>query len=91
MSPITDFFAFTNNMWSFGGRSTEPVVDDTMAQEQPTQQMEMGQPKALQPMDSQQPHTDTQVSMRGGHRGGGCPGRCCMCIPCPCACDFCVF
>ena len=50
MSPFTNFFAFTNNMWPFSGRSTEPIADDTMAQAQPTQQMEMGQPKALQPM-----------------------------------------
>ncbi|KAG9499542.1 hypothetical protein J7337_007998 [Fusarium musae] len=50
MSPITDFFAFTNNMWPFSGRSTELAADDTVARDQPTQHMEMGQPRALQPM-----------------------------------------
>lgn len=28
--------------------------------------------------------------MRGGDRGGMCPGRFCFIIPCPIPCDFCI-
>ncbi|KAM5510267.1 hypothetical protein FOXYSP1_10367 [Fusarium oxysporum f. sp. phaseoli] len=67
----------------------EPVAQISKAQEQPFEQMQMEQPKAHQDMNPNQPHPDTQVSMRGGDRGGPCPGRFCFCIPCPLPCDCC--
>lgn len=43
--------------------------------------------------DPQQPHADSEantIGLRGGDRGGMCPGRFCFCIPCPIPCDFCI-
>jgi len=31
-----------------------------------------------------------RLGMRGGDRGGACPGRFCFCVPCPIPCDFCI-
>ncbi|SCN86237.1 related to putative protein [Fusarium fujikuroi] len=74
----------------------EPAAQTFKAQKQPFEQMQMEQPKAHQSMsmiipkpNPTQPHPDTQVSMRGGDRGGPCPGRFCFCIPCPLPCDCC--
>ncbi|KAI0405770.1 hypothetical protein F4802DRAFT_133667 [Xylaria palmicola] len=48
------------------------------------------QPMASQPMNPERPHEEPQTSLRGGDRGGLCPGRFCFCIPCPLPCDFCI-
>ncbi|KAI0139828.1 hypothetical protein GGR57DRAFT_509557 [Xylariaceae sp. FL1272] len=48
------------------------------------------QPMVSQPMDPERPHEDSQMGLRGGDRGGCCPGRFCFCIPCPLPCDFCI-
>ncbi|KAI1348489.1 hypothetical protein F5Y01DRAFT_213982 [Xylaria sp. FL0043] len=48
------------------------------------------QPMTSQPMDPQRPHEESQMNLRGGDRGGCCPGRFCFCIPCPLPCDFCI-
>ncbi|KAK6203709.1 hypothetical protein LQW54_008815 [Pestalotiopsis sp. IQ-011] len=48
------------------------------------------QPMASQPMNPEAPHEDSQMGLRGGDRGGCCPGRFCFCIPCPLPCDFCI-
>ncbi|PON30830.1 hypothetical protein TGAM01_v200250 [Trichoderma gamsii] len=50
------------------------------------------QPKSHPAMDPQQPHPDTaeDVNMRGGDRGGCCPGRFCFIIPCPIPIDCCI-
>jgi len=50
-----------------------------------------GQTDRMIVIDPQQAHPDVdQVTMRGGNRGGPCPGRFCFCIPCPFPCDFCI-
>ncbi|KAF7562539.1 hypothetical protein G7046_g1586 [Stylonectria norvegica] len=59
-------------------------------QQQPSEPVETGQPQAHRGMDPQQPHPESDVSMRGGDRGGCCPGRFCFCVPCPLPCDFCI-
>ncbi|EAA27403.2 hypothetical protein GE21DRAFT_9463 [Neurospora crassa] len=52
--------------------------------------IEMAQPGVAQPMDPIRPHDDsTTIGLRGGDRGGMCPGRFCFCIPCPIPCDCC--
>jgi hypothetical protein len=33
---------------------------------------------------------EQEMRMRGGDRGGMCPGRFCFIIPCPFPCDFCI-
>ncbi|KAI1323640.1 hypothetical protein F5Y16DRAFT_332438 [Xylariaceae sp. FL0255] len=43
-----------------------------------------------QPMDPERPHEDSKLGLRGGDRGGICPGRFCFCVPCPLPCDFCI-
>ncbi|KAI0391307.1 hypothetical protein F5Y17DRAFT_18650 [Xylariaceae sp. FL0594] len=48
------------------------------------------QPMAPQPMNPNKPHPESELSLRGGDRGGCCPGRFCFCIPCPLPCDFCI-
>ncbi|KAF3014418.1 hypothetical protein G7054_g1465 [Neopestalotiopsis clavispora] len=48
------------------------------------------QPMASQPMNPEAPHEESQMGLRGGDRGGCCPGRFCFCIPCPLPCDFCI-
>ncbi|KAH8678192.1 hypothetical protein BX600DRAFT_451660 [Xylariales sp. PMI_506] len=48
------------------------------------------QPTVSQPMNPQRPHEESQVGLRGGDRGGMCPGRFCFCVPCPLPCDFCI-
>ncbi|KAK6063924.1 hypothetical protein SCUP515_12085 [Seiridium cupressi] len=48
------------------------------------------QPMASQPMTPERPHEDSQMGLRGGDRGGMCPGRFCFCVPCPLPCDFCI-
>jgi hypothetical protein len=40
--------------------------------------------------DPERPHEDSQMGLRGGDRGGMCPGRFCFCVPCPLPCDFCI-
>ncbi|KAL6887956.1 hypothetical protein GGI43DRAFT_388031 [Trichoderma evansii] len=52
----------------------------------------VAQPKSHPAMDPLQPHPDTaeQVNMRGGDRGGCCPGRFCFIIPCPIPIDCCI-
>ncbi|KAJ9156869.1 hypothetical protein NKR19_g4077 [Coniochaeta hoffmannii] len=52
--------------------------------------LETSQPPSFQPMNPQQPHPDSELTLRGGDRGGMCPGRFCFCIPCPLPCDFCI-
>ncbi|KAK3331860.1 hypothetical protein B0T19DRAFT_414111 [Cercophora scortea] len=52
--------------------------------------LQTAQPPAFQPMDAQKPHPDSEMGLRGGDRGGCCPGRFCFCIPCPLPCDFCI-
>ncbi|KAH7007254.1 hypothetical protein EDB80DRAFT_684495 [Ilyonectria destructans] len=59
-------------------------------QQQPVQPVQANQPAAHQAMDPQRPHPNTEVNMRGGDRGGCCPGRFCFCIPCPLPCDCCI-
>ncbi|KAB5530312.1 hypothetical protein GE09DRAFT_1228316 [Coniochaeta sp. 2T2.1] len=49
------------------------------------------QPPSFQHMNPQEPHADSELTLRGGDRGGCCPGRFCFCIPCPLPCDFCIF
>ena len=51
------------------------------------------QPVPSEPMNPERPHVESQestVGLRGGHRGGLCPGRFCFIIPCPIPCDCCV-
>ncbi|KAH6646882.1 hypothetical protein BKA67DRAFT_580803 [Truncatella angustata] len=49
------------------------------------------QPMAPQPMNPEAPHPESQeMGLRGGDRGGMCPGRFCFCVPCPIPCDFCI-
>ncbi|KAH8910461.1 hypothetical protein BR93DRAFT_923170 [Coniochaeta sp. PMI_546] len=60
------------------------------AQLQSQETLQTAQPASFQPMDPQQPHPDSELSLRGGDRGGCCPGRFCFCIPCPLPCDFCI-
>ncbi|KAI0868968.1 hypothetical protein GGS24DRAFT_506218 [Hypoxylon argillaceum] len=48
------------------------------------------QPMASQPMNPERPHEDSGLNLRGGDRGGLCPGRFCFCVPCPLPCDFCI-
>ncbi|OIW35606.1 hypothetical protein CONLIGDRAFT_627639 [Coniochaeta ligniaria NRRL 30616] len=52
--------------------------------------LQTAQPPSFQPMNPQKPHPDSELSLRGGDRGGCCPGRFCFCIPCPLPCDFCI-
>ncbi|CZR50487.1 uncharacterized protein PAC_00360 [Phialocephala subalpina] len=33
---------------------------------------------------------DQEMRLRGGDRGGMCPGRFCFIIPCPLPCDCCI-
>ncbi|KUJ23993.1 uncharacterized protein LY89DRAFT_679257 [Mollisia scopiformis] len=33
---------------------------------------------------------DQEMRIRGGDRGGMCPGRFCFIIPCPLPCDCCI-
>lgn len=40
--------------------------------------------------DPQRPHAEHPAEMRGGDRGGLCPGRFCFIIPCPLPCDCCI-
>ncbi|KAK0707723.1 hypothetical protein B0H67DRAFT_321397 [Lasiosphaeris hirsuta] len=47
------------------------------------------QPPRSQAMDPQRPHPESDIGLRGGDRGGMCPGRFCFCIPCPIPCDCC--
>ncbi|KAI1257367.1 hypothetical protein MGN70_000407 [Eutypa lata] len=55
-----------------------------------SQQSIQMQPIASKPMDPQRPHEEPTVGLRGGDRGGCCPGRFCFIIPCPLPCDCCV-
>ncbi|KAL2021591.1 hypothetical protein VTK56DRAFT_6944 [Thermocarpiscus australiensis] len=48
------------------------------------------QPAALQPMNPQRPHPESEVGLRGGERSRLCPGRFCLCIPCPLPWDVCI-
>ncbi|KAI4869202.1 hypothetical protein F4820DRAFT_407544 [Hypoxylon rubiginosum] len=50
------------------------------------------QPTALQAMDPQRPQPEQPEfgGLRGGDRGGCCPGRFCFIIPCPLPCDCCI-
>ncbi|KAK1774844.1 hypothetical protein QBC45DRAFT_336595 [Copromyces sp. CBS 386.78] len=51
--------------------------------------IEMAQPGVAPAMDPMRPHDDATIGLRGGDRGGMCPGRFCFCIPCPIPCDCC--
>ncbi|CAK7205214.1 hypothetical protein SEUCBS139899_007981 [Sporothrix eucalyptigena] len=52
--------------------------------------IELSQPAAAQPMNTQAPHDDShEATLRGG-RSEACPGRFCFIIPCPIPCDFCI-
>ncbi|KAM7185191.1 hypothetical protein V8F33_012534 [Rhypophila sp. PSN 637] len=69
--------------------------DSTDMQNVPLQEvpLQTRQPAAARGMDAQKPHDDsddTSLGLRGGDRGGCCPGRFCFCIPCPLPCDFCI-
>ncbi|GAB1316301.1 hypothetical protein MFIFM68171_06511 [Madurella fahalii] len=55
-----------------------------------TQQQVVDQPPVFQPMNPQKPHPESELGLRGGDRGGLCPGRFCFCIPCPIPCDCCI-
>ncbi|KAI0477085.1 hypothetical protein GGR56DRAFT_673500 [Xylariaceae sp. FL0804] len=52
--------------------------------------MQNTQPGVSAPMDPERPHPESEMGLRGGDRGGCCPGRFCFCIPCPLPCDFCI-
>ncbi|KAI1827506.1 hypothetical protein F4861DRAFT_536073 [Xylaria intraflava] len=60
--------------------------------QEPREQMQVivEQPTVSKPMNPDRPHEEPQTSLRGGDRGGCCPGRFCFCIPCPLPCDFCI-
>ncbi|KAK4195485.1 hypothetical protein QBC40DRAFT_211418 [Triangularia verruculosa] len=52
--------------------------------------LQTSQPGTFQAMDPQKPHEDSELGLRGGDRGGCCPGRFCFIIPCPLPCDCCI-
>ncbi|KAI1816890.1 hypothetical protein GGS20DRAFT_536022 [Poronia punctata] len=62
---------------------------NTAQQQEEMQEIDL-QPKASQPMNPERPHEEGDMRLRGGNRGGCCPGRFCFCIPCPLPCDFCI-
>ncbi|KAH7235562.1 hypothetical protein BKA59DRAFT_484921 [Fusarium tricinctum] len=76
-------------MWPF--TRSEPVAQSVIADDT-TMSTEMTQPKTHQPMDPQKPQPDDGplLNLRGGNRGGPCPGRFCFIVPCPLPCDCCV-
>ncbi|KAK3401486.1 hypothetical protein B0T20DRAFT_116118 [Sordaria brevicollis] len=45
--------------------------------------------RPLRSRNPMRPHDDSNIGLRGGDRGGMCPGRFCFCIPCPIPCDCC--
>ncbi|KAK4159298.1 hypothetical protein QBC43DRAFT_304740 [Cladorrhinum sp. PSN259] len=54
-------------------------------------ELQVVQPPAPQAMDPQKPHPENEMmGLRGGDRGGLCPGRFCFCVPCPLPCDCCI-
>ncbi|KAK4191050.1 hypothetical protein QBC35DRAFT_448665 [Podospora australis] len=74
-----------------------PAQNQPMAvgQQQNVQQpqrahLQTAQPAGFQPMNPQQPHPESELGLRGGNRGGLCPGRFCFCVPCPLPCDCCI-
>ncbi|KAF4962376.1 hypothetical protein FSARC_9542 [Fusarium sarcochroum] len=71
----------------------KPIAQVAKTQERPFEQMQMDQPKAQQPMDTQKPQPDTEpeLNLRGGEDCGGyCRGRFCFIIPCPIPINCCV-
>ncbi|ROW00993.1 hypothetical protein VSDG_02697 [Cytospora chrysosperma] len=70
---------------------SSPAVDGQTASA-PTApaRVQASQPRLSEPMDPQRPHVDSEAQLRGGDRGGMCPGRFCFIIPCPIPCDFCI-
>ncbi|KAI1400461.1 hypothetical protein F4819DRAFT_366184 [Hypoxylon fuscum] len=75
---------------------SQPETPDNRAVPQSSEttntQIHTTQPVALQAMDPQRPQPEQPEygNLRGGDRGGCCPGRFCFCIPCPLPCDFCI-
>ncbi|ROW16705.1 hypothetical protein VPNG_01535 [Cytospora leucostoma] len=67
-----------------------PTVGSQTTTITPPPRVQALQPRLSAPMDPQQPHADTDAQLRGGDRGGMCPGRFCFIIPCPIPCDFCI-
>ncbi|KAK3316774.1 hypothetical protein B0H66DRAFT_305523 [Apodospora peruviana] len=63
---------------------------ETMEAPVPLQTLQTTQPAVPQGMDTQKPHADEGLGLRGGDRGGCCPGRFCFIIPCPLPCDCCI-
>ncbi|KAK1750956.1 hypothetical protein QBC47DRAFT_392983 [Echria macrotheca] len=72
----------------------QPQVSQTSKEPEPVQlrSPQTTPPSALQPMDPQRPHPESDVGLRGGYheRRGPCPGRFCFIIPCPLPCDCCI-
>ncbi|KAJ4415786.1 hypothetical protein N0V82_007148 [Gnomoniopsis sp. IMI 355080] len=57
----------------------------------PPERVQAVQPRVAEPMNPERPHAEDEDSkLRGGDRGGMCPGRFCFIIPCPIPCDFCI-
>ncbi|RKU41613.1 hypothetical protein DL546_002943 [Coniochaeta pulveracea] len=73
----------TNRMADVEAQQPEQVPMQTI-------DLQSAQPPSFQPMNPQKPHPEGDVSLRGGDRGGMCPGRFCFIIPCPLPCDFCI-
>ncbi|KAK4654210.1 hypothetical protein QC762_000335 [Podospora pseudocomata] len=78
-----------------GPTTQSPMIMDAAAVQRPENahldsKLQTSQPATFQPMDTQKPHEDSEVGLRGGDRGGCCPGRFCFIIPCPLPCDCCI-
>ncbi|KUI57449.1 hypothetical protein VP1G_04786 [Cytospora mali] len=67
-----------------------PAVNGQTAAPTAPPAVQASQPRLSEPMDPQRPHVETDARLRGGDRGGMCPGRFCFIIPCPIPCDFCI-
>ncbi|KUI63739.1 hypothetical protein VM1G_10507 [Cytospora mali] len=67
-----------------------PAVNGQAAAPAAPAAVQASQPRLSEPMDPQRPHVDTDAGLRGGDRGGMCPGRFCFIIPCPIPCDCCI-
>jgi hypothetical protein len=61
-------------------QTTQPATPQSMTLD-PSQATTLTQAKEEQ---------EQEVNIRGGDRGGACPGRFCFIIPCPFPCDFCI-
>ncbi|PMD19615.1 hypothetical protein NA56DRAFT_646939 [Hyaloscypha hepaticicola] len=77
MSPANENTTSTS---STNLQTTQPVAPQAMTLD-PSQTTSPAQAKTSQ---------EQEMRMRGGDRGGACPGRFCFIIPCPFPCDFCI-